>query len=285
VGRVETLSSYPAIAGGEALAPDVPAGPPPRNVALDGLRGILTVVVLLVHIGSAYLSPAVLYWPGRIPVLIFFVLSSYVLTRIWHLQSFAVFLAKRFVRLWPVFAMCVIAGAWSSGVALQPGWFIWVPFMVPVDMPSWSLGIEARAMLVMPIIVWSGRGSLSRSLGAGMLCYAVFGPSSYFGFCAAFLIGTRLSRREFRCGFLEWRGLQWLGKISYSLYISQWIVVAWLYNHWGIGGSIITVPVAILVAWVLWRLVERPSIVLSRRVGRAGSFGWPGVRTDQAFLT
>jgi len=137
--------------------------------------------------------------------------------------------------------------------------------MVPVDMPSWSLGIEVRAMLFMPIIVWAARGHWTRTLlvMAAWLVECGFTPNFTFG--VAFIMGARLSSFDFRCALLEQEPFQWLGNISYSLYMCQWPVVAWLYNRWGVGGSLITMPVVLGVAWSLWALVERPSIMLSKK--------------------
>jgi peptidoglycan/LPS O-acetylase OafA/YrhL len=55
--------------------------------------------------------------------------------------------------------------------------------------------------------------------------------------------------------------LLWLGRVSYSLYLSHAVVLAAL----GPLGVVLVLP----VAWALWWAVERPSILWSRRVGPA----------------
>jgi peptidoglycan/LPS O-acetylase OafA/YrhL len=89
-----------------------------RVTAIDGLRGLLAVVVLAWHV----CAPFGINWmlvPANLAVGLFFVLSSYVLTRSWE-GRFGVFLARRVVRLWPVYALCLAQGYIIAGV--QPVW-------------------------------------------------------------------------------------------------------------------------------------------------------------------
>ena len=85
-----------------------------RVAAVDGLRGLLAVVVLAWHVaapfGLAWLLPA-----ANLAVATFFVLSGYVLTRGWD-GRYGVFLIRRFLRLWPVYAACASppATAWRE---------------------------------------------------------------------------------------------------------------------------------------------------------------------------
>jgi len=102
---------------------------------------------------------------------LFFVLSSYVLTRSWE-GRFGVFLARRVLRLWPVYALCLAAGYIIAGV--PPVWseFLWYPLIGPNDQPAinppvWSLFLEVWAMPFMPLIVWS-----SSNLIRGITCAA-----------------------------------------------------------------------------------------------------------------
>ena len=79
----------------------------------------------------------------------FFAMSGYVLARGWD-GDFLAFLAKRFVRLWPLFALCFAVGA--SVRHMTPAWtyFFWYPFVYdfeksPVllaDSPMWSQFVE-----------------------------------------------------------------------------------------------------------------------------------------------
>lgn len=71
---------------------------------------------------------------------------------------------------------------------------------------------------------------------------------------------------------LERRLTQWLGLISFSLYLTHEPIVIALAFLFGSGGSwlvaLTAVPVALVVGWMFYRLIESPSHRLSQRVGR-----------------
>jgi len=132
---------------------------PSRLSSIDGLRGLLALVVVYEHTrGNVLLGHTDA--PGQFAVMAFFVMSGYVLTRGWD-GDFLAFLAKRFVRLWPLFALCFAVGA--SVRHMAPAWtyFFWYPFVYdfeksPVllaNSPMWSQFVEAWAALLMPLIV------------------------------------------------------------------------------------------------------------------------------------
>lgn len=64
---------------------------------------------------------------------------------------------------------------------------------------------------------------------------------------------------------------QWLGTRSFSLYLTHWPLVTIIVTKLGTGldwlSVVIGIPAALLLAEVFYRLVERPSHRLSRRVG------------------
>ena len=244
----------------------------PRLHALDGLRGCLAMVVLIEHVTISGFKSNLLVVPARFAVLGFFAMSAHVLVRSWGAQSFPVFLIRRFVRLWPVFAVCVIGSAISQRVALNPTWLIWSPIIIPVDPPTWSLSVEVRAMLLMPLIVWASRGSVLRTIAMIALSFSLAGLGMWFMICCAFFIGGRLSRYDFRNAFLQTRPVQWLGAISYSLYLSHNEIVSKMSAHFGSAGAVLSVPVALGVGWFVWRFVERPSIAWSRKVKQVVPF-------------
>jgi peptidoglycan/LPS O-acetylase OafA/YrhL len=141
---------------------------PSRIRAIDGLRGLLAVVVLAWHVCSPF-GVAWMLDLANVAVALFFVLSGYVLTRGWD-GRYGVFLIRRFLRLWPVYALCLGAGYLIAGV--HPVWseFFWYPLIGPndkpaIDPPVWSLFLEAWTMPLMPLIVWSTAStSHSRSM-------------------------------------------------------------------------------------------------------------------------
>jgi peptidoglycan/LPS O-acetylase OafA/YrhL len=204
-------------------------------------------------------------------------MSGFVLTRSWD-GRVGLFMARRFVRLWPVYALCLGFGYLIAGI--HPAWlqFLWYPLITAdalpkIDPPIWSLGIEAYAMPLMPLIVWAGAGSLSRAaaptlalLTLGCFCnHSAFGQ--YLMGLSFFILGSFLSRSNVRNRFLESKAPQWLGRISYSLYLSHWLVFALAIRFLGPWGAPCAIPAAFLVGWLVWRLVEKPSIQTSHRVG------------------
>jgi len=257
-----------------------------RIAALDGLRGILALIVVLDH--AAGMSAAadagglarrvlvtLLSNLGGLAVIAFFAMSAHVLTRAWD-GNFRTFLARRAIRLWPVYALCLAAGYALS--RQTPRWleFAWYPVASSLsDPPSWSLCVEAWAMLFMPIIVWCGTGARWR-LAAGTAAWlglTLLDIKFVMGGC--FLLGAALSRFQPRFAPLESAGAQWLGKISYSLYLSHWLVLSAANMAFGPTAAIPAIPAALLAGWAIWWAVERPSIALSRRVGRRVGLGLP----------
>jgi peptidoglycan/LPS O-acetylase OafA/YrhL len=71
---------------------------------------------------------------------------------------------------------------------------------------------------------------------------------------------------------LSTRAPQWLGKVSFSLYLTHLpILVALVYlfgdQNWGLVAAV-GIPVSVAVAWLFNRFVEAPSHRLAKRVGR-----------------
>ncbi|MDB5605980.1 MAG: acyltransferase 3 [Bradyrhizobium sp.] len=245
---------------------------PSRVAAIDGLRGLLAVLVLAWHV----CTPFGVTWMltiANLAVAMFFVLSGYVLTRGWD-GRLGVFLIRRFLRLWPVYALCLGAGYMIAGV--HPVWteFLWYPIIgandrPAIDPPVWSLFLEAYAMPFMPLIVWAGASTLSRAalcMIAAMLAGLVISQASILGL---FVAGAFLARFDFGNRVLESTIPQWLGRISYSLYLTHFLVLELWTRAFGPWGSIVALPAVFAVAWLVWWGVERPSIWASRRVSQA----------------
>jgi len=239
-----------------------------RILALDGLRGCLAVVVVAAHYAEIFRTNA-LFLSGQLAVAIFFLMSGYVLTRSWD-GNYVAFLMRRFVRLWPTYALCLAAGYLIAHQVPVVSEFFWYPYISPndphnVDQPVWSLILEAWVMPFMPFIVWAGTGSIWRAVPfmvAGVVLMPIIKPSFVL---TIFIAGAFLSRVEFKNLLLESPIPQWLGKISYSLYLSHALVLRIFVNAFGLWGTVAAFPVIFLAAWALWLLVENPSILLSRR--------------------
>jgi peptidoglycan/LPS O-acetylase OafA/YrhL len=237
-----------------------------RNKTLDGARGCLALVVLLWHVSSQ--TSGILLAASQGAVFGFFILSALVLTRAWDGHTPA-FLCRRFVRLWPMYALCLGAGYILA--RRQPQWseFFWFPLMNPndptlVDLPAWSLCIEAWAMLAMPLfvrfrgkpLVWVFAAAM-----AGCLFRNAFDALPFFA--VFFVVGAWLSSFEIRWSPLEHWAPQWLGRISYPLYLSHWLVLRYCPGPI-VGRAALAFLVAQLLAWT----VERWSIDASRQITR-----------------
>jgi peptidoglycan/LPS O-acetylase OafA/YrhL len=233
-----------------------------RNRTLDGIRGCLAVIVLARH---AFQSQGIdaLAFPAQFAVWTFFAMSGYVLTKSWDGRYFT-FLLRRFVRLWPIYALCLGAGCALLGQTPAVREFFWIeePGHTPAaDSPAWSLIIEALAMPLMPVFVWIGRGSALR-LGAGFLCTYLLALVYPTAIAATFFFaGAWLTWFEVRWPVFEGRLAQWLGRISYPLYLSHMAIVTML----GLPLPV-SVPLAFAVAALLTETVEKWSIKASRAV-------------------
>jgi peptidoglycan/LPS O-acetylase OafA/YrhL len=123
-------------------------------------------------------------------------------------------------------------------------------------------------MFFMPVIVLSRRGlSVTVALAAACLPLMLM-VSPWFFFAPFFLLGAWASQFEIRARWLENPLTEWLGRISYPLYLSHAIVL----DDCGLP-IWAAVPVAILIAQLLTWTVERWSIEASRLVGRSRLLG------------
>jgi peptidoglycan/LPS O-acetylase OafA/YrhL len=126
---------------------------------------------------------------GSWAVEIFFVLSGYWVSRMWweryrqRPNALAVFFTSRFWRLWPVYVVCQLIGLavlarfsprWSSEVATmaQPEWILRALAIVSAGSqfvlvpPIWSLDIEMRFYLCLPLLAWACARIFKLSAGA-----------------------------------------------------------------------------------------------------------------------
>ncbi len=239
-----------------------------RNHSLDGLRGCLAVVVLADHV-ALLLGHSFLVVPARAAVWTFFVLSGLVLTRSWD-GHFGWFLIRRFIRLWPVYAVCMSGAYALSGIPPDPWQFLWIPLQgmpPPANSAAWSLTVEAAAMLGMPLYVAVGRAEWPKLVIALLLIFLTLFITPYAFFGAFFLIGAWLARFDIRLPLLDRRAPQWLGRISYPLYLCHVPIIT--FSGLPLWASI---PLAFAVAEILTRTVEKWSLDASRAITRRA---WP----------
>lgn len=241
-----------------------------RVTSVDGLRGLLATWVMLAHLanasGDGHMIPM-----ANLCVTIFFAISGYVLTRAWT-GHFPGFLVRRFFRLWPVYALCLAVGGYMIARPAPLAQYFYYPFMGIHDQPAqdpvmWSLFIEAWAMLFMPLIVWIGRRPIATGVAiAGLVAIQGYSKDLYYG--AFFIGGSYCAGRVLSVKVFDTAVVQWLGRISYSLYLSHLLVIAALKFHVPGVALYVAAPACFAVAHLIWYFIERPSIWLSRRLGR-----------------
>lgn len=125
----------------------------------------------------------------------------------------------------------------------------------------WVLGgiasILATARWTLPLVAPSELAANLSAIPSFVGCALIVGLS-------AFCPGT--------LGFLQSNFVQWLGKVSFSLYLThEPIVIATAFivgpgNSWMV--PIIAVPVAFAAAWAFFKFVEATSHTLSKTIGR-----------------
>lgn len=127
---------------------------------LDGLRGLLALAVVLLHIGFNSFTTRVLGWKGfqfELSVDVFFLLSGFVLTYSARKGVDArLFAVRRFLRLAPVFyASTLILLAITGEVASPLELVMAVPFTGrdPANFPAWSICWELY-LPIFAVLLW-----------------------------------------------------------------------------------------------------------------------------------
>ncbi len=165
--------------------------------ALDGLRGLAVLVVLLSHAANAgmpVLPGFSLSGIGKSGVYLFFVLSAFLLTRLllaidpvdwWRGATWAHYGLRRVVRIWPLYLLVLLASAALTAMDLAPWW----PY--PMDGAAllrhllllegtsvlWSIPVEFHYYLWLPLVAaafgWADRlGGAWAALALGFVASA-----------------------------------------------------------------------------------------------------------------
>lgn len=170
-----------------------------RIIALDGLRGLMTVFVVVSHYFAELPGGVSALMFGWVGVDMFFVLSGYlvgklILEKSRHANFFSVFYVRRTLRIIPAYVLTVVAvsglmalcdPAWSGASFAFPLWS-YLTFSQPFFMistgtigahwlaPTWTLALEEHFYLLAPlIIVLAPRRLLPWLLGAATVLAVV----------------------------------------------------------------------------------------------------------------
>ena len=153
-----------------------PEGADRRIVALDGVRGLMTILVVVSHYFGEVPHGIGVFMFGRMAVETFFVLSGYlvgglILDKMHHDNFFQVFYIRRICRTLPIYffsvtvitaALAATGAAWRDADVSFPTWsyltFTQNFFMAETRSigahwlsPSWTLAIEEQFYLLAPL--------------------------------------------------------------------------------------------------------------------------------------
>ena len=212
--------------------------PPKRIEFLDSIRGLAAMFVLLFH-------SSIFYWPegfydfihfpiinvffdGHAAVVMFFVLSGFVLSRPYlnpdnpRTVFLPTFYLRRYTRIWipwffvfcfsaavvryffldyetvPPYERVEVRQSWHypltiSGALRQMALInLPLPANVPDLLPqNWTLGIELKASLLLPFFIFCARGRRAASLLAIAILLMIVSPHGYY---VSFVLGVALAR-------------------------------------------------------------------------------------------
>ena len=256
-----------------------------RYVALDGLRGVAAMVVLLYHaLGETFgITPL---RGGYLAVDFFFMLSGFVIARAYEQKmptGLVPFMRARARRLYPTIATGIIVGgiaALLSGsdpmitLALTVAGLLFVPVLddhgwgiFPINGPQWSLFFEVIANLIHGALLWrlSVRGlAIIAGISFLLLCaMSEAAGSMAFGHIGnRFLAGLPRVLFSYTIGIILFRMLDQLPAIrcpAWALFVSLPVLLtlSGLSTHWAAGPLTVLVFPAIVIAGLSVHLSAR----------------------------
>ena len=257
-----------------------------RITTLDALRGIAAFVVVIHHIllassqfnavynggkvaGVAKImgfTPLHVLWAGQEAVIIFFILSGFVLSLpFWRGKdiTFTGFAIKRIVRLYPPYIVAVFIAAllmtlivrrppdpWMGGywpgiltwrVVLEHVAMIGSPTRNYIDAPVWSLWVEMQISIIFPLMIMAmrrlGRWSVPVAILLSLSQKIAPLPVTVY-YLWLFVLGAEIARhRPALEGFL--RGLSSWGQVGLLVCSLLALIVRWIVPHVNIVAPLI----------------------------------------------
>jgi len=255
-----------------------------RLKQLDGLRGLAAFSVFLSHAFGMMASdrgagqfldfPLIRpLWDGFIAVILFFVLSGFVLTLPYtgptsKKVEFLTFDIRRIFRLYPAYWVAILASLGlryfifnpSSGLQSLSGWTFWDQpitsislvkhfFLIApglksndIDRVIWSLATEVKVSLIFPVVLLLVQKTKNVWYCLVVLLCTFFCAKylDVLGLFLPFLFGSYIAK--FRLPIVTvLRTSRWLqagmGVVAYLLYASRWIMPkAWGFEPWSMLG-------------------------------------------------
>lgn len=206
-----------------------------------------------------------LHWELVYSILLPFATAVALLVRRWALSAVIVCCAVSLIGrvfeqsellYFPIFLMGTIMAA------RMPDLLAWVQR----PRPRWFMPTFAALSVVMLIASWLARPIAPSGSEISHILWALAAPG------AAGVVLVSLAWAP-AISLFETRVMQWLGKISFSLYLIHVPVLATLAfalgsENWALVG-VIGIPLSLLVAWVFYQAVEARIHQVARRVHRA----------------
>lgn len=251
--------------------------------ALDGLRGVAILLVLIGHSGPVVLQPVA--WVG---VTVFFGLSGFLITALLLEERatkgrirLGAFWVRRARRLLPaLLVMVAVTGALlvGSGVSVEPlpvfgyyaNWSQAAGDNLGIWRHTWSLAIEEQFYLVWPLLLSllptkravtiACAVGIAVSLGLSATLHADFDRVYYgtdtraWALLAGCLIAARLvgsARQTRRSSWLCASSLRWFGRRSYGIYL-------WHYPLTLLIDPLAGIALSLILAELSWQYVEEP---------------------------
>ena len=226
-----------------------------RVLSLDGLRGLAALIVFLYHVDimvKPFGAGGPSLFPGTASVMVFFILSGIVLSLVpfKHMGNggydWLGYYPRRVVRLCvPLFAA--------------------IALVLPVGYVAWRLGSTSRSALAVAY-----DAGLPTAVHDILMQFDVL-------FAACLVVVVVAIADGFTRRALSAAPMVFLGKVSYSLYLTHAIVIgalAALLPRLGIVDPLaiaaVSLPASMLVSVAFWRIIEVPSMNLSRSLASSG---------------
>jgi peptidoglycan/LPS O-acetylase OafA/YrhL len=194
-----------------------------RIPALDGVRGFMTIVVVISHYFGEVDHGVKALMLGWIAVTMFYVLSGFLIARLildkgHHANFFKVFYIRRVCRTFPIYFICVaiisaITAYWNFNETYENQHFPLVAYLTFTQnfwmastgsigehwlAPTWTLALEEQFYLLAPALLLFVPQKYLLRLLAAMMVFAVLARwwvldfSSLNSYAAAVLLPTRL---------------------------------------------------------------------------------------------
>jgi len=224
---------------------------------LDSLRGIAAMMVALCHSLNMFLwIPHAGYLEmltGRSPVILFFLLSGFVLCRSlirsdsFSLSALTAFYLRRFFRLYPAVLGALVFGAFAAMLYTLPSasgpatpllhkLFLDAKTVtgaagylkqallaeISLDRPLWSIRTEFVGSLVLPLFVWILMKKPRLAMPLGLVLALFFSPSEshLYLILFPFYLGCLICLAESRLRELSTKGTKWLLFLGTILWLS-----------------------------------------------------------------